>query len=371
MGRDVVSGRPGELPLLRAGTEVTEDYRNALIAAGVHAVYVEDDMSAGVEVREPVSARTRQEATAAIGRAFQAATQFEFGGKDALPPQALQELQGVAALIAADVAAAGDAALAFNDLAAADAYTVQHSIDVTALGLLLAQRLFTQLGWIDHRGRRTFGRIEEKLTRLGLGLLLHDVGKLAIPLTVLNKPGRLTDEEMELMRGHPVVGVDMLRSNLISPLVKAVVRSHHERWDGSGYPDRRRSDDIHQFARIAAVADVYDAITSERPYQRAGPAHRAVRVIVEGSGSAFDPEVVSIFRTLVAPYPPGTEVALSDGRRGIVVDAPRAAIDRPLVRVALDSDGRSIDPLEIDLREHPQLQVGPLPAEEREPTPAG
>jgi HD-GYP domain-containing protein (c-di-GMP phosphodiesterase class II) len=137
---------------------------------------------------------------------------------------------------------------------------------------------------------------------------------------------------MEVMRTHADIGAQMLQSNAYSPLVRAVVREHHERWDGKGYPRGLAGHDISQLARIAAVADVYDAVTSHRPYSRAKPAHVGVEVIVSGSGTAFDPEVVEMFRRVVMPYPVGTELRMADGTVGVVASAEPGAPSRPLVR---------------------------------------
>jgi HD-GYP domain-containing protein (c-di-GMP phosphodiesterase class II) len=130
----------------------------------------------------------------------------------------------------------------------------------------------------------------------------------------------------------------MLDGSAWSPLVKAVVLRHHERWNGSGYPDGKSGAEIHLMARIAAVADVYDAITSERLYAPARPACDGVRAVIEGCGTLFDPVVVETFCRVVAPFPAGTEVKLTDGRTGIVVSCPEGALDRPVVRV-LERDG--------------------------------
>ena len=173
-------------------------------------------------------------------------------------------------MIVADVAGNIHSALALNDLANADGYTLKHSLAVTTLGLSLGVRVMQKYGWVDARGKRRFDGIEDRLAPLGVGLLLHDIGKLAVPPEILRKPGPLTEEEWKAMRAHPTLGFQILKKDdEISPLARAVVRSHHERWDGTGYPDRQTGTQIHQFARIAAVADVFDALTSDRYYRKA------------------------------------------------------------------------------------------------------
>jgi HD-GYP domain-containing protein (c-di-GMP phosphodiesterase class II) len=232
-----------------------------------------------------------------------------------------------------------------SDLATADAYTHQHSIDVCALGVLLGRTLFLRDGWKDFKGRRRVDGLERRVHQLGMGLLLHDIGKLAVPGEILNKPGALTEEEHEVVRTHPDIGGQMLHSNIYSPLVRAVVREHHERWDGQGYPRGLAGEGISQLARIAAVADVYDAVTSERPYSTAQPPHVGVDIILRGSGTAFDPEVVETFRRFVLPYPVGSELRLADGSVGVVASAEPGAAHRPLVRFP---DGERVVDLDVE-----------------------
>jgi HD-GYP domain-containing protein (c-di-GMP phosphodiesterase class II) len=249
-------------------------------------------------------------------------------------------------------------ALALNDLANADGYTMKHSLAVTALGLAIGLRLMRKFGWSDFRGQRRFDELDERLQLLGVGLLLHDIGKLAVPAEILHKPGRLTEEEWTAMRAHPELGHQMLKeASGISPVSRIIVRSHHERWDGTGYPDRKAGTDIHQFARIATVADVFDALTSERPYKKAEAAHRGYEFVLSRVGREFDPEVVEIFRASVAPHPPGTGVVLSDGACGVVKEVKQGLVNRPIVRVVLDSSGALIEPREIDLAEMPELTI--------------
>ncbi len=352
LARDVLVGRPDGIPLLRAGVHITPDYRARLLRVGIRAVYIEDRLGDGIEPVMIVTSETRQTATRAVAAAFQASSDA-LQSKQLLPVETIRALEEIVARILADVASSGGAALALADLAAADAYTFQHSIDVTALGILIGQRLFRDRGWLDYRGIRQFHRLEERLHLLGLGLLLHDVGKLAIPTEITQKCAPLTTEEWELMRSHPRLGLELLRGDDFSPLVKAIVLRHHERWDGSGYPDGKRGNEIHEMARIAAVADVYDAMTSERLHAPAKPAHEAVLTILEGSGTLFDPDVVDVFSRLVAPYPPGVELRLRDGRRAVVVSVPEQELDRPRIRV-IDGPG---EPYEIALLTEPTLTI--------------
>ena len=135
------------------------------------------------------------------------------------------------------------------------------------------------------------------------------------------------------MQTHPDAGVALLDSATISPLVRSVVRDHHERYDGSGYPRGIAGERIGEFPRLAALADVYDAITSQRPYAAAAPPHVGVRIIAEGEGSAFDPAMVGVFRRVVMPYPVGTEVQLPDGRIGVVAAADADRPHAPIVRI--------------------------------------
>jgi len=356
LSRDILTGAGDAIPLLRAGTVVSNRYRDGLARAGIHAVYIDDAISEGIEVVPLISDETRREATRAVSTAFDNVNQVKTAGAP-LPDAAVDQLSRVASMMAAEIESSGEVALALSDLSTADFYTHQHSVDVAALGLLLGQRLMRKHGWLDYRGVRRYSGTEPRLAKLGLGLLLHDIGKLTIPAEILNKPGELTAEEWDLMRTHPLAGLELMRSDLVSPLVKIVVRSHHERWDGQGYPDGRAGEEINQLARIATIADVYDAVTSERVYAAAKPPHVGVEVVVDGAGTAFDPLAVEVFREVVAPFPAGTEVELSDGRRGIVADVPHDRLDRPVVRVQLSRNGGPPRLDEIDLSDHPDLEL--------------
>jgi HD-GYP domain-containing protein (c-di-GMP phosphodiesterase class II) len=355
LAADVFTTAQRHLPYVRAGVRLEEHHRSALVEAGIGGVYIEDRLSAGTQVTPALSEATRSEATRVMTAAFAEVAPRRVEGRS-LPAAAVAEISAAVKLICRDLAEADHVALALTDLGTADAYTLQHSIDVATVGLLIARRHFRDHGRPGPRHERRLDRIEQYLTKLGVGLLLHDIGKLALPTAILKKPGELTEEERAIVREHPLLGVGLMRGDVIGPLAKSVIRWHHERWDGSGYPDGRAGLEIPEFARIAAVADVFDAVTSARVYAPAAPTEAGVRVILQGCGKEFDPEIVATFCTVVAPYPAGTQIRLADGSSGIVVSVPLHDMGKPRVRLLWDPQGRPVeDPVELDLRERPSL----------------
>jgi HD-GYP domain-containing protein (c-di-GMP phosphodiesterase class II) len=332
LARDIVAGPPGTAPLLRAGVKLSARYAELLPKSGIGSVWIEDDLGEAIDVAEPLTPETRAKVHRVTGEAITAAgTALRSGA--GMPTAVVDSLSDVAVAMVEDLLDCPDAALALDDLSVFDDYTHRHSVQVTVLGLLIARRLWTTDGWTDFRGRRRKDRLEGRMRKLGLGLLVHDVGKLAVPPEILNKPGRLTDAEMEVMKTHAVAGVELLRPADLSPLALSVVRDHHERLDGSGYPEGLTGHQVQEFPRIAAVADVYDAVTSERVYKPAAPPHVGVGVIRSGTGTQFCSSVVRAFRAVVMPYPVGHELTLPDGRVGVVAAVDAAEPDVPTVRV--------------------------------------
>jgi HD-GYP domain-containing protein (c-di-GMP phosphodiesterase class II) len=349
LARDVVTGPPGTAPLLRAGVRLSARYATLLPKAGVDAVWIEDDLGEYIDVEEPLSRETRVKVHKVTGDAIEAA-RLSLQAGAGLPPNVLEALAEVASVLVEDLLACPQAALALDNLSAFDSYTHRHSFQVTVLGLLLARRAWQTDGWVDYRGERRRDRIGGRMRKLGLGLLIHDVGKLATPPEILNKPGVLTDDEMEVMRAHPEAGIHLLRNAGLSPLTMSVISAHHERPDGLGYPLGLAGRQVQEFPRIAAVADVYDAVTSDRVYKPAAPPHVGVRVVRTGSGTQFCPDVVRHFRAVVVPYPVGHEVRLPDGRSGVVSAVDLRHPDRPTVRVL---SPKGVDEITVDMDDAP------------------
>jgi HD-GYP domain-containing protein (c-di-GMP phosphodiesterase class II) len=360
LARDILTGRDAA-PLLRAGVKLTGRFIEHLVKAGIQGVYVEDRYSHGIDPHPVIGAQTRGHATRALARVSEEARQAVAAGR-ALDEEATDELSDVVDQILEEVEECDGKLVVLADLCGAQAYPLQHAIDVTALGLLVGRRLIVEQGWLDYKRERQDNRHEERLFRLGMGLMLSDIGKIALPETILNKSGRLSDEEWEIIKTHPKAGVRLVRdTGAWCPLVQACVLRHHERWDGSGYPEGKVGDEVHQMARIAAVADVYDAITSERLHATAKPAHVGVQTVLAGAGTQFDPTIIDAFSRLVAPFPPGVEVELTDGRSAVVVSVSDCALDRPVVRI-MNGPGA---PFDIPLTGEPSVKIAgwnPVPA---------
>jgi HD-GYP domain-containing protein (c-di-GMP phosphodiesterase class II) len=359
LARDLRTGRAGEAPLLCAGVRLSDAYIRRLQATGFHTVWIDDEMLGDIEPMQPLDAEMRMAAEVAVHESFDRTSRVLAAGGTALPPQELERLTQTVSQIASSLADVPEAALALDDLSTADAYTHRHSVQVAIIGMLVARRLWHRDGWRDWLERPRFDNIEGRLTRLGVGLVLHDIGKLAVPHEILNKRGALTDEEVAQIRLHPEAGVDLLRAADPSPLVMACVRDHHERLDGSGYPGGRDASTIHEFARICAIADIFDAVSSERPYKQGSAPHVAVNVINEGvNRGRLDPLVAAAFRRVCMPYPLGTEVVVDGDVLGVVckVDA-----DEPWMPTVRRLEDGEVAETVVDLR---HLDATQSPSEE-------
>jgi HD-GYP domain-containing protein (c-di-GMP phosphodiesterase class II) len=190
------------------------------------------------------------------------------------------------------------------------------------------------------------------LREFGLAGLMHDIGKVRTPLEILNKASKLTDAEFTIVRRHPVDGAEILRTTPDMPSLAPVVAfEHHRRLDGTGYPDIRR-DHLNLATALCSIADVYDAMRSQRPYQQAFPSDRILVVLKQGYGRQFDRHLIRRFVQLIGIYPVGSLVGLDTGQIALVVTAHAPDPYRPQVRVLIDRDGTRLEcPFEVNLWE--------------------
>ncbi|MDR3204797.1 MAG: HD-GYP domain-containing protein [Deltaproteobacteria bacterium] len=220
-----------------------------------------------------------------------------------------------------------DALTALIKLRRFDDYTYTHSLNVSVLSISSGKSL---------------GLSDAELSVLGLGTMFHDLGKLRIPDNILNKPGKLTDEEFAVMRSHASLSAEILieQKLAVDPQVIEVARYHHERSDGSGYPDHLQGDQIPKLATICGLSDVYDALTSDRVYHKGMPPHDALKFIYGLRGAHFKPEWVDRFIQSVGIYPPGSVVELNTKHKAVVIGINNRSLLAPIIKVVADPHGQ-------------------------------
>lgn len=232
------------------------------------------------------------------------------------------------------------------DLDRFDRYTYRHSLNVGMLFMLVAS------DWVDSR---------EELEELVFGTVLHDAGKARVGHEIINKPGKLTDEEWETMRMHPIWSAEVLADAGASDDAISIARSHHERVDGRGYPDKLPAMELSHYVRLSSICDVYDALTTKRSYKKKMDFAKAIDIILQGCGSQFDPRVAHEFIRRVGRYPVGSFVRLSSNEVAVVVRVNESAITRPVVSRVMRANG-DFTPYaeELDLASQDSLYINEI-----------
>jgi HD-GYP domain-containing protein (c-di-GMP phosphodiesterase class II) len=319
---------------------VDEDETDALMRL------VAGDVAARDELRAIAINRAGPNAPAGVAGGFGELLQSYASGLELLRQTAARLLAGrpadldatvrltehLADLIADDPAQA----LLLTTVKSYDEYTYHHMVNVCILSLALA---------------RAVGLPRERAIALGIGGLLHDVGKVKVPQDVLQHDGALDEEQWRQIRRHPIDGAGLILVTTRDPLHPAVsvVLEHHAAYDGSGYPSLSAHRSPSLPARLVAVADSFDALTSKRSYRKPEERRQALSLLQAGAGRSYDPRIVRTFVRLLGVFPVGSLVQLSGGEIAVVVRNHERLLARPVVRVVLDRHGDQTDPIEIDL----------------------
>ncbi|MBU8905339.1 HD-GYP domain-containing protein [Desertibacillus haloalkaliphilus] len=333
--------------LLTEGTELTKKFIKKLKKCNVTTIYIEDEESVGIEVVEAIPAELRWEAVNKITEGFKTIAELDSHRSNIQgmmkSGRIIRSFQKIFKDILNDLS---ENQRTLNLLATTkihENYVYNHSLNVSIYACQLALENGLPLR-----------NIEE----IGLGAMLHDFGKVFVPREILNKPEKLTKEEYEQVKLHCEKGFETLRKVHEIPLpVAHCALQHHERMDGLGYPRGLKEDQIHKYAKILSVVDVFDAVTSSRVYRPAMLPHKGLEILFAGSGTQFDRKQVQLFTNCIAIYPQGLTVKLNDGRVGIVSKYNFGSAGRPVIRVIKDMDQQEVSPYEIDLSEKDNLAI--------------
>ena len=329
-----IASQTGAMEIAQTGLVTNRQQVDALIRRGVLTVRVDLARSKLPGIEQVVSPSPSHNAGSArpagsgegralkIRRLYQEARELQ--GKfirhlKAGEPIDITPLAAVAEEMVDTMFTHGDAMLCLARIRAKDAYLMEHSMNVA---ILLAN-----FG-------RYLGLERNVLKELTLGGLLHDVGKIMTPDEVLNKPGKLTDEEFGVMRQHVVHSYDILSNTAgITPTMLEVAANHHERLDGTGYPQRLKGEQLSLYTRMSGIVDVYDAVTADRVYKQGMQPTQAFRVLLKGINQHFDAELVTKFIKCMGVYPVGTLVQLSNQRLAVVMQRNEQQPLKPMVKV--------------------------------------
>lgn len=333
--------------LLSQGIELTDQLIEKLKKYHVSMIYIEDDISEGIECVQSVPEELRVEAIHVITEGFK--TILDVNSRKSnlqgmiKSGRAIRSFQKIFSDIYSSLKENQQALnlLATTKIHENNVYT--HSLNVSIYACQLA---------IEN------GLPLKNIEEVGLGALLHDIGKMSIPPSILNKPGKLSEDEYELIKTHCESGFETLRKIHEIPVpVSHCALQHHERIDGLGYPRGLTDEKIHRYAKILSVADVFDAVTSHRDYRPAMLPHKGLEILYAGSGTQFEAKQVKLFANCIAIYPEGITVKLNDNRRGIVSKYNFNSAGRPTIRIIRDEENYKVEPYEIDLSSYEHLTL--------------
>ena len=322
--------------LLRAGIVLTNSRIKRVKALNFFSLYIIDEYSSG-EIEDIIKPELRQKSISILKETFcdieRIATVHKFEKrlmKDYTKKEQeyFNSINNIAEELLDNVLSNDNVLLSLVDIKSMDNYTYAHCVNVAIISIVLGISLNLS---------------KRDLTHLCIGALIHDIGKSFIPREVIQKPSKLTTEEFEQIQNHPQYGYNFLGNFFnLSSYSKLIVLQHHERFDGLGYPNQISGADINYLSRIVSIADVYDALTSDRPYKMAMCPSDALEYLMSNAGTAFDYEMVNVFCKIIVPFPEGTIVSLSNGDIGVVEKTMPNFPLRPIIKIVKSDNSDEI-----------------------------
>lgn len=312
--------------LLTKGQILNNTYIKRIAYHNIEGAYVESEAFADINVEPYIDDKLTSDSLSQINDIY-----FEFrmsSGK--ITTNNIKKLSSIVDGLITELLDKDDLSYNVVDFKNYDTYTFQHCLNVAILSISTGISLKLS---------------ERQLHNLGMAGLLHDIGKMTIPVEILNKPGKLTDEEYEIMKTHPINAAELLKNYVSNDIIRAI-EGHHEKLDGTGYPYGRKADNIHYYSKILAICDVYDALTSDRSYRKAAFPSEVIEYIMGCGDTHFDHEILSHFIKIIVAYPVGTFVKLSNDKLAVVVKNYTENIMRPIIRI-INPDGTVGDDIDL------------------------
>ncbi|MGO0059743.1 HD-GYP domain-containing protein [Brevibacillus fluminis] len=330
--------------LLGAGVLLTERLILGLIRSGIDSLYIDDPRTNDIIVPDMITPETRNKAVDTIQRTVRQITNSNKVARRISVKDMGMHFQQVFHSILTDLMANEQMLLHLTNLCSQPGAIYHHSVNVAVMATAVGMSL---------------GYNRNQLKELGIGALLHDIGKIDLPEEMTSKKTRWSDEELEYAKQHAMNGFNILRKQHdISLLSAHVALQHHERLDGSGYPQGLKGSQIHEYAQIVGICDVYDNLTTPRPWRKRFLPQDALEYLMGSGGHLFELKLIKAFREHIAIFPLGTSVVLNTGEAGVICKVDPLYSHRPTVRIMRDGRGNELRmSYELDLREELKLFI--------------
>ncbi|MCY6372008.1 HD-GYP domain-containing protein [Clostridium ganghwense] len=324
--------------LLAKGTTLKPGYKMRLTQMGILSLYINDKFSKEIEIEDFISDHTRQETKTIIKNEF-----HKFITKR---NTSSSEITKSVDKIIDNILSREEVIVNISDIKSKDQYLYEHSVNVCALSVIMGIHL---------------GYNKNHLRELAAGALLHDLGKLLTPEDIITKSkiGKLNEEEMSVVKKHPLDGYEILNEKYdISYVSKAIILMHHEHCNGTGYPLGLKDDKLHETVKLVSICNMFDNLTSDFYGDKKMEVYEALEYLITMSGSIFDKKLVNVFIENVAAYPSGSFIKLNTGASGIVLKQNKKFCSRPIINILVDENGNKLsESKELDLSKETTLFI--------------
>lgn len=312
--------------LLGRGVELSAKYIERLSNLGFYSIFISDEFDNDVIIEDIIQDSTRNNAILQVKNLFK--NELE-GSGHSNPIELKNGIENITNSIIDDIESNSNLMVDMYSLKSHDDYTFQHSVNVCVLAIVLGIK--AGLNGIE-------------LRELATAAMLHDIGKMRVPFEILAKNSVLTDEEYEIVKRHTNEGFSFLLNDAnMSPKIAIVAYQHHERNDGTGYPDGIDGDKMHTYSKIVSLIDSYDALTSDRVYRKRYKNDEALKIIYNDSNGKYDPDLLDLLKNCVARYPSGSLVKLISGETAIILRNNTEFLSRPVIKLLTDKEGNKVE----------------------------